>query len=111
MDIRKTRIPSPSHSIEDEPEIRVDLVEFINRNAELILSLISDDNTIAVQARSEWVLAIRCCPSLQKIELNAWDDLEKVTEFIGSVLPYMELMLSKFLTEDTSIAVRYWQHW
>ena len=101
LKIEKTSVPSLSS--EDESEVDTELIEFINSSKEMISSLISDDENILHQARSERAFAIRHLPSRKKLMENAENDYLKVTDFMGPLTSYSQHIFSKFLTYKSSL--------
>ena len=80
-------------------EVRMDFIEFVNKKKDIIRSLISDDYNSKAQFRSERVFAVRNLPSLKQSQTNATREFEFMSDLMGSLVPYQDLIFSEFLTK------------
>ena len=105
---KKQKISSPLPILSDSSdgdvsEVRMDFIEFINKKKDIILSLISDDYNSEAQFRSERVFAVRNLPSLKQFQTNAIRELEFMSDLMGSLVPYQDLIFSEILTKPNSL--------
>ena len=94
-------------SDEDVFEVRMDFIEFINTRNDIILPLISDDYNSEAQFRSERVFAVRNLPSLKQFQTNATREFEFMSDLMGSLVRYQELIFSELLTKLKSLLALY----